>query len=76
MSYIPSEEEKVTTDLPGFDKNTNTRAHKDHPARVIVVIDQIKQHNDLYENVGNNLPKNKYPARTTRKSIHTVLQHK
>lgn len=43
------------TNLPCFDEDTHARTHQDHPARVLVVIDEIEEHHNLHENIGDNL---------------------
>ena len=50
-----TEKGKVSTDLPSFYDHSNAGPHKNHPARVLIVVDEIEEDNDLHEYVGNYL---------------------
>ena len=41
--------------LPGLDKYTGSRPKQDHPACLLVIIDEIEQDDKLNNNVGDNL---------------------
>lgn len=43
------------TCLPGFDNNTHSRAEKNHPTRVCVVVDEVQENHSLDKHVGYDL---------------------
>ena len=41
--------------LPSFDNDTHSRAEKNHPTRVCIVVDEIEENHGLDKHVGYNL---------------------
>lgn len=37
--------------LPGLNNDTHPRPHKDHPARVFIVVNEVQKHHGLDEHV-------------------------
>lgn len=73
MHQINLPREQNTADLPRFDESTNAGAHEDHPAGVFVVVNQVQQHHNLHENIGNNLPKMNLSSQDVHENTRTVL---
>lgn len=43
------------TYLPCFDHDAHARSQKDHPARIVVVINKIEQNDRLHKDIGDDL---------------------
>lgn len=41
--------------LPCFNQHSDAGGHEDHPARLLIVIDEIEQNDDLYNDIRDDL---------------------
>jgi len=63
--------------LPSFDNDSHTRPHKNHPAGVLIIVDEIKKNDQLNEDIRNDLVWSQFPKKCgteKRSSRHTVLE--
>lgn len=51
----PAGKGEVIRDLPSFYNHSNAGPHEDHPARILIVVDEIEENDNLHEYVGNYL---------------------
>jgi hypothetical protein len=52
---VTQKEKSQINHLPRFDENAHPRPHKDHPTRVLIIIDEIQEDDKLDHDVGDDL---------------------